>query len=76
MAGLPQWSELTGAQRRLVVAAAVADTVGKVVALRDLRRRSAAEVRGPKWLWAVAIVLTGSAGAVPLLYRLVGRRRR
>jgi hypothetical protein len=31
-------------------------------------------VRGPKWLWAAVIALTGSLGAVPLAYFLIGRR--
>ncbi len=74
MAGLPRWDQLSGRQRGAVVLGAVADSVAKVVALRDLRRRPAAAVRGPKWAWATAILFTGSAGAVPLLYRLVGRR--
>ena len=67
MAGLPQWSQITVVQRRLVVAAVVVDSVAKAVALRDLRRRPAAAVRGPKWLWTTGIALTGSLGAVPLL---------
>ena len=73
--GLPQWDELTSGQRRLVVLAAGVDTVAKAVALRDLRRRPAAGVRGPSWAWATAILLTGSGGAVPIGYFLVGRRR-
>ncbi len=74
VAGLKQWSELTGAQRGLVVAGVVVDSVAKAAALRDLRRRPAGRVRGPKWLWATAIALTGSLGAVPLTYFLFGRR--
>ena len=74
MARMPQWSELTGQQRGLVVAGVVVDSVAKVVALRDLRRRPAARIRGPKWLWGTAVALTGSLGAVPALYFAVGRR--
>ncbi|MGY1742250.1 MULTISPECIES: hypothetical protein [unclassified Blastococcus] len=74
MAGWRQWGELTAGQRRLVVAGVVVDSVAKAVALRDLRRRPAAQVCGPRWLWGTAIALTGSAGAVPLAYLLLGRR--
>ncbi|RBY79746.1 hypothetical protein [Blastococcus sp. TF02A-26] len=74
MAGVKQWSQLTGGQRALVVTGVVVDSVAKAAALRDLRRRPAAQVRGPKWLWGAAIALTGSLGAVPLAYFLVGRR--
>ena len=74
MSRLPQWAELTDRQRALVVLAVVTDSVAKVVALRDLRRRPAEQVRGPRWLWSTAVALSGSAGAVPLLYLAVGRR--
>ena len=74
MGRVKQWSELTGVQRGLVVAGAVVDSVAKAAALRDLRRRPAVQVRGPKWLWGAAIALTGSLGAVPAVYFAVGRR--
>jgi hypothetical protein len=74
MSRLPQWTELTDRQRTLVVLAVVTDSVAKVVALRDLRRRPAEQIRGPRWLWGAAVALTGSGGAVPLLYLAVGRR--
>ena len=41
--------------------------------LIDLKRRPAAQVRGPKWLWA-ASALVNSAGVIPLSYFLLGRR--
>jgi hypothetical protein len=47
----------------------------KLVALNDLRRRPAAEVRGRKWVWATVVTLANSAGVVPLAYFLFGRRR-
>jgi bacteriorhodopsin len=40
-----------------------------VVALRDLARRE--KTKGPKWLWAVVIVLGELIG--PVIYFLVGR---
>ena len=40
------------------------------VALRDLTRRD--RVNGPKWLWALIIVLIQLFG--PILYFVIGRR--
>jgi hypothetical protein len=45
----------------------------KAVALVDLRRRPANQVRGSKARWATAVVLVNSVGAVPLAYLLYGR---
>ncbi len=69
-----RWSELSDGTRRLIVVAAVAETALKVVALVDLKRRPAGEIRGSKTKWAAAIVLINSAGAVPIAYFLWGRR--
>jgi hypothetical protein len=74
MSRVPQWAGLTDGQRVLVVLAVVTDSVAKAVALRNLRRRPAEQVRGPRWLWGAAVALTGSAGAVPLPHLAVGRR--
>ena len=46
----------------------------KLAALVDLARRPAAEVRGSKVKWAMAIVLINSAGLVPIGYFVRGRR--
>jgi hypothetical protein len=70
-----RWSDLSERQRRLVVAAGAIEAVLKIAALVDLRRRPAGEIRGPKKLWAVAIVLVSSAGALPIAYFALGRRR-
>jgi hypothetical protein len=70
-----RWSDLSERTRRLVVAGAAVEGVLKAVALADLRRRPASEVRGRKWVWGWAIGLANSVGAVPLAYLLFGRRR-
>ena len=70
-----RWSDLSQRQRRLVTAAAVVEGVLKIAALRDMRKRPASEIRGPKWLWATSVALVGSAGVLPVSYFLVGRRR-
>jgi hypothetical protein len=67
------WNGLSSRQRGLVIAAGVADASLKAVALIDLNRRPASQVRGPKWLWA-AIILINSAGATSLSYLVLGRR--
>ena len=70
-----RWSDLSPGQRRLVIAGAAVEGVLKIAALMDLRKRSASEIRGPKWLWATSLTIIGSAGILPASYFLVGRRR-
>lgn len=48
----------------------VIQVVLAVIALRDLVMRPA--VNGPKWVWAIVIVLFGLIG--PVLYLTLGRR--
>ncbi len=75
MAARKQWSDLSQRSRGLIVAAAVAEAGLKAAALVDIKRRPANEIRGPKWLWAVAVVLINSFGGAPLCYFAFGRRR-
>lgn len=74
MAGRRRWGDLTQRQRRLIVAGVASEGVLKVAALVDLKRRPADQVRGPKWLWALAVFLVNSVGAVPLAYFRYGRK--
>ncbi|MGY1619048.1 hypothetical protein ACI797_20085 [Geodermatophilus sp. SYSU D00691] len=71
-----RWSELDQRTRRLILLGGAVEWGLKIIALADLRRRPAAEIRGRKWIWATAVSVVGSLGAVPLAYLLVGRRRR
>jgi hypothetical protein len=66
------WSELSKRQRRIILAAAAAETILKAAMLIDLRRRPFSQVRGPKWLWA-STALVNTAGIAPLSYFIVGR---
>lgn len=50
------------------------DAALKVAALADLARRPAAGVRGRKAVWATAITVINSAGVVPVLYFVKGRK--
>jgi hypothetical protein len=49
-----RWNDLTK-RRRLIVAGAVGEGILKVVALIDIKRRPATQIRGPKWLWATVM---------------------
>lgn len=67
-----QWRDLSRGQRiAFLVGAAVQITLA-VTAWRDLARRPANAVNGPKRLWA-AIIGINYAG--PIAYFIVGRRR-
>jgi hypothetical protein len=75
MARSRRWSDLGEGTRRLLVVAGVVEGILKLAALIDLRRRPASQVRGPKWLWATALAVVGSAGVLPLAYFAFGRRQ-
>jgi hypothetical protein len=67
-----QRSNLSDRQRQIIIVAAVIEAALKTAMLIDLRRRSASQVRGPKWLWA-STALINTAGLAPLSYFVVGR---
>jgi hypothetical protein len=69
-----RWAELSPSRKRLVIIAGVVESVMKAVALADLARRPAAQVRGPKPLWALALTLLNSVGAAPIAYWIYGRK--
>ncbi len=75
MAASKRWSDLSKRTRKMLLAAGAVEAGLKAAALFDLKRRPASQVRGPKWLWAVALVLVGSAGALPISYFALGRRK-
>jgi len=75
MAARRQWSDLSLRTRRLIMAGATAEAGLKVAALIDIKRRPASQIRGPKWVWAVVVVLVNSFGGAPISYFLFGRRR-
>ena len=70
-----RWSDLSQRTRTLLVITAVAEGILKLVALVDLKRRPAGQVRGPKWLWAMVLAIVSSAGVVPISYFVLGRRQ-
>jgi hypothetical protein len=70
-----QWSDLSERSRRTIMVLGVVEGVLKAAALVDLRRRADDEIRGPKKAWALAIAFVNAAGAVPVTYFLLGRRK-
>ena len=68
-----RWSDLSPRMRRFIIVGGAFETALKVLALVDLKRRPAEQLRGSKAKWAAAIVLVNSVGAVPLIYFAYGR---
>jgi hypothetical protein len=68
------WSELTRHQRAAVITRGVVQFGLLAAALRDLRKRPADGIRGPKAVW-VAISGVNYLGLGPLVYFMFGRRR-
>jgi hypothetical protein len=64
------WAELSAAQRAGAVIGGALELALTAVALRDLARRPASSVRGPKALWVVAC---GVQPLGPLAYWFCGR---
>ena len=68
-----KWSDLTATQQRAIIAAGAVEVVVTAVALRDIARRPAAEVRGSKLVWVLSFVVQPFG---PLAYFVSGRRTR
>ncbi len=66
-----RWADLSNGQRRLLIAAAAAEATLKIVALIDIQRRPASQIRGPKGLWRSAQVVNLLG---PVSYFAFGRR--
>jgi hypothetical protein len=75
VAARKQWSDLSPRTRSLLRVAALVEGILKLAALIDIKRRPASQIRGPKWMWATAVTVIGSAGVVPISYFVVGRRQ-
>jgi hypothetical protein len=66
------WSDMTPAQRKVVVVAGIAEVALTTWCLRDLKQRPATMVRGPKALWAPAMSVQPVG---PIAYLVWGRKR-
>jgi hypothetical protein len=70
-----RWSDLSDRNRKLIIAAAIAEAILKTAVLIDIRRRPASQIRGSKRMWIIAAVFVNSAGVGSLSYFAFGRRR-
>ena len=68
------WNDLDPRVRQAVLLAGAVETGLKIATLVDLAQRPAAAVRGSKPAWAAALTLVSSAGILPIVYLLRGRR--
>jgi hypothetical protein len=66
-----RWSDFTPGQRKAIVGAAAVEVVLTTTALVDLSRRSRAQVRGPKLVWALGCIVQPFG---PIAYLTLGRR--
>lgn len=66
-----KWKDLTDQQQAAIVAGAAIELVITTIALVDLARRPAVQVRGPKVFWVLGMVVQPSG---PLAYFGLGRR--
>lgn len=64
---------LSPRQRVVVLGLAAIELTMKILAMRDIGRRPASEIRGPKLLWRLALIVNTLG---PLSYFKWGRRRR
>jgi hypothetical protein len=68
-----KWSDLTPTQQKTIIAGGAVELVLTAIALRDLAKRPASEVRGRKSLWVLAFTVQPFG---PLAYLMRGRRSR
>jgi len=66
-----RWSDLSSRQRTVIVLGATAELVITTIALRDLTRRPASQVRGAKLVWVLTFFVQPFG---PILYFVAGRR--
>lgn len=67
-----KWADLDNRERGAIIGLGAAQLLFIGAALRDLRRRPSAEIRGSKRLWTPLVFLNFVG---PIAYFLFGRRR-
>ena len=73
MASKKRWSELTRTQQRLIIGGGAVELALTAIALVDLARRPADQVRGSKRLWLLGCFVQPLG---PPAYLVLGRRPR
>lgn len=71
---IQSWHDLDPSTRRWIRIVGSVEASLKATALIDLARRPPEEVRGSKTRWALALIFVNSAGILPVVYFLRGRR--
>ncbi|MBM7516821.1 hypothetical protein [Nocardioides nitrophenolicus] len=69
-----RWQDLSPRTRTIILVGSALDGALKTAALTDLRRRDDSEVNGSKRKWALALTFVNSAGVLPAVYFVRGRR--
>lgn len=69
-----RWSDLDPRARKAILVVGALDGALKTVALIDLKRRRADEVHGSRKAWVAALTFVNSAGVLPVVYFVRGRR--
>ncbi len=69
-----KWSDLSARQKAPFVIRGIVQWALLAVALADIYRRPAEEIKGSKWLW-VAASLMNFMGIGPVAYFFFGRKR-
>ncbi len=73
MAQKKKWADLSPTQQKVIIVSGIVEVALTAYCLRDLARRPADQVRGPKALWAPAMSVQPFG---PLAYLALGRRER
>jgi hypothetical protein len=71
MAAKKRWSDLAFEQKVAIVVGGIVELILTSIALRDLAKRPARDVRGPKLLWFLGCFVQPFG---PVLYLKAGRR--
>ncbi|GAB3570304.1 DUF5652 family protein [Spelaeicoccus albus] len=69
-----RWGDLDPRVRQTLTLAGSFEAGLKVAALIDLAQRPRTDIRGSKAAWALVLTLANSAGILPIVYFLRGRR--
>ena len=69
-----RWRDLSPRTRKIILVTGAVDGALKAVALADLKRRDDSEINGSKRKWAMALTFVNTAGVLPVVYLVRGRR--
>ncbi|MFA7324804.1 MAG: PLDc N-terminal domain-containing protein [Candidatus Nanopelagicales bacterium] len=67
-----QWSDFTKGQQRAIIVGATVEFIMTSIAIVDLVRRPASEIRGPRGLWLLGVWVQPIG---PIAYLALGRKK-